>query len=92
MTSQESGVVRVPCCCAANRRHGFVRVVAFIDGDTGEREDPSDPKREYYGDAWETTLLDAQGQTHTLETKRCPLCGAYLVGLEYQELPRKESR
>jgi hypothetical protein len=79
--------VRVPSCCAANRTFGFVRVTVSFDGDTGK----DDPNGEF-GRKWEATVVDMTGVSHTIETKRCPVCAAYLVGLEIVDIERTPIR
>ncbi len=73
--------VRVPKCCAANLTFGFVRVTETFQDPMGE-----------FADKWETTIVDMTGVSHTMDTKRCPVCGAAVVGLEWTTIERTPIR
>ncbi len=66
-----------PSCCEANRKHGFVITKKY-------HVDCIDHKA--YGEQWVARIVDKDGVIHECETKRCPACGMYLLGLDMVEV------
>lgn len=78
--------IRVPDCCDANRKHGFVQAVECHDDDM--RPDPNGE----FGARWQATLVGAAGTLHTIDTKHCPACGAHVVGLDLVDFDPARAR